>query len=137
EADLPPILGVHGAWHAAWCWQEHFLGYFANQGIATYALSLRWHGGSAGGDRLRWTSLSEYVADVAHIARDLPRPPIVLGHSMGGFVVQHYLASGHPAAGAVLVAAVPPTVGAWPAALRAVRRHPLAFLKVNLMLSLY
>ena len=20
--DLPPILLVHGAWHAAWCWEQ-------------------------------------------------------------------------------------------------------------------
>jgi len=27
-----PLLFVHGYWHAAWCWTEHFLPYFAQQG---------------------------------------------------------------------------------------------------------
>ncbi|PRC62971.1 alpha/beta hydrolase, partial [Mycobacterium sp. ITM-2017-0098] len=24
-AHPAPLLFVHGAWHAAWCWDEHFL----------------------------------------------------------------------------------------------------------------
>ncbi len=134
----PPLLFVHGAWHGAWCWTD-FLDYFARQGYAAHALSLRGHGASHGRERLRWTRLSEYVSDVARVVRelDLPRPPIVVGHSLGGFVVQHYLAQGHPASGAVFVASVPPTIGAWPAVVRAIRRHPLAFLRINLTLSVY
>lgn len=27
-----PLLFVHGAWHAAWCWDERFLDYFADVG---------------------------------------------------------------------------------------------------------
>ena len=40
-----PILFVHGMWHAAWCWEEFFLPYFAQHGYESYALSLRGHGG--------------------------------------------------------------------------------------------
>jgi len=40
-----PILFVHGAWHGAWCW-EKFLPYFAENGYAAYAVSLRGHGNS-------------------------------------------------------------------------------------------
>src|SRR5512141_2985715 len=50
-----PLLFVHGAWHAAWCWDEHFLDFFAGQGFAVHALSLQGHGASEGGERLRWT----------------------------------------------------------------------------------
>jgi pimeloyl-ACP methyl ester carboxylesterase len=39
ETRPAPILFVHGAWHAAWCW-ENFLPYFAQQGYAAYAISL-------------------------------------------------------------------------------------------------
>jgi pimeloyl-ACP methyl ester carboxylesterase len=27
-----PLLFVHGAWHAAWCWDEYFLDFFAENG---------------------------------------------------------------------------------------------------------
>jgi pimeloyl-ACP methyl ester carboxylesterase len=65
----------------------------------------------------------------------LPTPPIIIGHSMGGLVVQKYLEA-HPAPAAVLLAPVPPQ-GVLSAALRYARRHPRAFLKGNLTLSLY
>ncbi len=51
-----PLLFIHGAWHGAWCWAEHFLDYFAAHGYAAHALSLRGHGNSPGRERLRWTA---------------------------------------------------------------------------------
>jgi alpha-beta hydrolase superfamily lysophospholipase len=54
---------------------------------------------------------------------------------MGGLLVQKYLES-HQAPAAVLLASAPPT-GVIPTTLRIARRHPLAFLKANLTLSLY
>ncbi|HZG68660.1 MAG TPA: alpha/beta fold hydrolase, partial [Herpetosiphonaceae bacterium] len=53
QARSSPVLFVHGAWHGAWCWAEHFLDYFAERGYGAHALSLRGHGGSAGHERLR------------------------------------------------------------------------------------
>jgi len=52
-----PILFVHGMWHAAWCWAEHLLPYFAQHGYASYALSLRGHGGSEGRDGHPWLTM--------------------------------------------------------------------------------
>lgn len=135
DAHPTPVLFVHGMWHAAWCWSEHFLPYFAQQGYASHALSLRGHGGSEGHERLRWTSLADYVSDVAQVAGQLQRPPVLVGHSMGGMVVQKYLES-HQAPAAVLLASAPPK-GLLPATLRVALRHPLTFLKVNLTLSLF
>ena len=129
-----PLLFVHGAWYAAWFWDEFFLPYFASQAYACYAPSMRGHGRSPGRDRLRWTRLREYVDDVAEAAAQLPTEPILIGHSMGGFVVQKYLEE-HSAAGAVLIAPIPPT-GALRAALHIARRHPIPFVKGNLSLSL-
>jgi len=40
-AHPAPILFVHGMWHAAWCWAENFLPYFAQNGYRASALSLR------------------------------------------------------------------------------------------------
>ena len=135
QARETPILFVHGAWHGAWCWDEHFLRYFSRHGYPAHALSLRGHGGSEGRERLRWTSIADYVSDVAHTAAQLRRPPVVVGHSMGGHVVQKYLED-HPAPAAVLLASVP-HYGALPATVRVALRHPIVFARANLTLNLY
>lgn len=135
RAHSTPLLFVHGAWHGAWCWDEHFLDYFAQHGFVAHALSLRGHGESEGRNRLRWTRLAEYVADVAQVAGQLPRSPVVIGHSMGGAVVQKYLET-HSAPAGVLLASVPPA-GVLATTLRLARRHPVQFAKVNLTLSLF
>jgi pimeloyl-ACP methyl ester carboxylesterase len=117
-----PILFVHGAWHGAWCWDEHFLPYFAQHGYAVHAPSLRGHGQSAGGDRIKFHRIADYVADVARVAASLPTPPIIIGHSMGGLVVQKYLETHSPPA-AVLLASVPPA-GVLATTLRIATRRP-------------
>src|ERR1700730_7729875 len=86
-----PILFVHGAWHGAWCWEEHFLPYFAEQGFTAHALSFRNHGNSESRGQLRWVRAADYVADVAQIVRQIGQPPVLVAHSMGGYVVQKYL----------------------------------------------
>jgi len=135
DARPTPVLFVHGMWHAAWCWSEHFLPYFAQQGYVSHAFSLRGHGGSEGHERLRWTSLADYVDDVAQVTGQLQRPPVLVGHSMGGMIIQRYLES-YQAPAAVLLASAPPK-GLLLATLRVALRHPLAFLKANLTLSLF
>ena len=135
NAKPTPVLFVHGSWSGAWCWAERFLPYFAAQGYNAHALSLRGHGASAGRERLRWARLRDYVADVAQVAGRLPAAPVLVGHSMGGLIVQKYLES-HPAPLGVLLASVP-VGGVLRATLGLARRHPLAFLRANLTLSPY
>lgn len=130
-----PILFVHGLWQGAWCWEQYFMPYFAQKGYVNHALSLRGHAGSEGRKRLRRTSIYHYVDDVAQIVEQLQTTPILIGHSMGGLVVQKYLET-HQSPAAVLLASVP-THGAIGATLRLAWRHPLAFVKVNLTLRLY
>lgn len=128
-----PILFVHGAWHAAWCW-ENFLPYFADHGYAAYAVSLRGHGASIGRDRLRWQSAAHgYVADVAQITQTLAKPPILVGHSMGAYVVQKYLETRTAAAGVLL--APMPISGCFGFGIRFSLRHPWPFLKAHVLLS--
>jgi len=128
-----PIVFVHGAWHGAWCW-ENFLPHFARAGYASYAVSLRGHGASEGREGLRWHSAARgYVADVAQVVAQLARPPVLVGHSMGGYVVQKYLES-HAAAAGVLLASIPAS-GVLRFALRYAARHPWAFLKSQLTLE--
>jgi alpha-beta hydrolase superfamily lysophospholipase len=130
-----PILFVHGMWHAAWCWEEHFMPYFAQHGYVSHALSIRGHGGSEGRERLRWISLTDYVSDVTQVVNQMETQPILVGHSMGGMIVQKYLES-NEAPAAVLLASTPPQGVVMPT-LRVAIRHPLAFLKVNLTMSMY
>ena len=106
-ANATPLLFVHGAYTAAWCWEENFLPYFAEAGYAAYAVSLSGHGATPGRSHLDSFSINDYVRDVAAVAAALPAPPVLIGHSMGGFVVQKYLED-HAAPGAVLMCAVPP-----------------------------
>jgi pimeloyl-ACP methyl ester carboxylesterase len=135
KAHPTPLLFVHGKWHAAWCWAEHFLPYFAAHGYLSYALSLRGHGGSEGREHLRWTSIADYAADVAQAAGQLGAPPVIIGHSMGGFITQKYLEV-HTAPAAVLLTAIPPS-GLWPTTWLVFRRHPTVFLKALFTLRLY
>lgn len=104
---MPPLLFLHGAYTAAWCWQEHFLPFFAKAGFACHALSLSGHGGSRRRDHLDSYSIDDYVNDVVAAVAGLAEPPILIGHSMGGFVVQKYLEN-HAAPAAVLMCSVPP-----------------------------
>jgi pimeloyl-ACP methyl ester carboxylesterase len=130
-----PLLFVHGAWHGAWCWDEYFLPYFAEHGYAAHALSWRGHGNSEGGDRLRWTRVADYVEDVRQVAAGLAATPVIIGHSLGGFVTQHYLAK-YSAPAAVLMASIP-HFGTLPYFTRFALRHPVAFLKTNLTFTPY
>jgi pimeloyl-ACP methyl ester carboxylesterase len=135
EPRPTPLLFVHGAWHGAWCWDVHFLPYFAQQGYVCHALSLRGHGTSDNNKSLRFTRIADYVNDVAQVAGALETPPVVIGHSMGGFVVQKYLEK-HDAPAAVLLASVP-SAGGLAFFLRFFGRHPLQFLKAHLTFSGY
>jgi pimeloyl-ACP methyl ester carboxylesterase len=122
DSDKAPLLFVHGAWHGAWCWDEHFLDFFAQKGYRSLAVSLRGHGKSPAPKRMQFCSMADLVDDVAAVANSLPERPVVIGHSMGGFVVQKYLES-HDAPAAVLVAPVPRS-GIAGFLLRRLRRHP-------------
>jgi pimeloyl-ACP methyl ester carboxylesterase len=125
ETGQLPILFVHGLGHAAWCW-ENWLGAAADAGHPAYAVSLRGHGGGTG--RLRTARLSEYVDDVVATAESLPRPPVLVGHSMGGLVVMQTIAR-YAVPAAALVAPVPahPAVSAL---MEVARRHPLDALRI-------
>jgi pimeloyl-ACP methyl ester carboxylesterase len=130
ESGMAPLLFVHGAWHGAWCWDVNFLDFFADKGYRTLALSLRGHGTSPGPKPPHLATIADYVDDVASVAKSLPRPPIVVGHSLGGFVVQKYLES-HDAPAAVLVASAPPQGITW-FMLRGARRHPMHMMRTLL-----
>jgi pimeloyl-ACP methyl ester carboxylesterase len=138
ESHPVPLLFIHGAWHAAWCWDDHFLDFFADNGYRAIALSLRGHGGSPLSGPLNKCTIADYVDDVRSVAATLPATPILIGHSMGGFIVQKYLETG-TAPAAVLVSSAPPR--SWLlTSLKLLGKHPWLAVKVNAtrkLLSLY
>lgn len=107
-----PLLFVHGAFGGAWLWDEHYLPWFARHGWEAHALSLRGHGASEGQDLVRCARLRDYVADVEQVLAAMPVPPVLIGHSLGGMIVQKLLHR-HTVPAAVLMASAPPhgTVG--------------------------
>jgi pimeloyl-ACP methyl ester carboxylesterase len=133
EPRATPLLFVHGAYSAAWCWEENFLPFFAEAGYSSYALSLRGHGGSHGREYLDSFSIADYVADVTSVAAELPAAAVLIGHSMGGMVVQKYLEQAKVPA-AVLMCSVPPQ-GLWASALGLAFQKPGLFAELDRLLG--
>ena len=133
QTHKTPLLFVHGMWHGAWCWDENFLPFFAEHGYQSTALSLRGHSGSEG--KIRGNTIANYVSDVEQIAKSFDTAPVVIGHSMGGFLTQKYLET-HEAPAAVLLASNP-HYGLWPTFFRMAVQRPLILTKVMGQLRLY
>ncbi|KAI3824206.1 hypothetical protein L1987_05656 [Smallanthus sonchifolius] len=136
----PPLVFVHGSFHAAWCWAEHWLPFFAQNGFDSYALSLLGQGESDAPDGPVAGSLQTHAADIADfIKNQTALSPVLIGHSFGGLIVQYYIASlekdfSGNLAGAVLVCSVPPTGNSglvW----RYLFTKPVAAFKVTMSLA--
>ncbi len=134
DVNKPPVLFVHGMWHGAWCWQPYFLPFFEKRGIKAYALSLSNHAGSPYKKPFNKLRISDYVDDVKNTIDSFDKKPVVVGHSMGGFIVQKYLEN-NILPGAVLMASVPP-FGILGGTLATMKKFPGAFLKANATLNL-
>lgn len=85
-----PILFIHGMWHGAWVW-ETWQKRFAAMGWESHAISLPGHGASPARGPVRFATMGQYLRVVAAEARRLSPMPILVGHSMGGALVQWYL----------------------------------------------
>lgn len=107
ERQGHPLVFLHGAFVGAWCWADHFLGYFARRGFDCYAPSFRGHGGSDGIADISAFGIEDYIQDILLVMEDLQDPPILIGHSMGGFIAMK-LAERRDLAGLALLSSVPP-----------------------------
>jgi len=121
----PPLLFVHGSYHAAWCWAEKWMPYFSSRGFNTYAVSLRAQGNSDCISSEKDTpvvvagTLDSHAKDLGDLIAEFPKAPVVIGHSFGGLILQKYLScmkdesegsSGLPrVAGTGFVCCVPPS----------------------------
>ncbi|PHT56686.1 hypothetical protein CQW23_05172 [Capsicum baccatum] len=121
----PPLVFVHGSFHAAWCWAEHWLPFFSQNGYDCYALSLLGQGETDSPAAAVAGTLQTHALDIADfIHKEIKLPPVLLGHSFGGLIVQYYIANTREAvkgsdsekkslfpnlSGAALVCSVPPS----------------------------
>lgn len=105
ESSRPPVLFVHGAWHGAWCWKP-LMDYLAKEGLTSYAFDLPGHGTRKSEDVVG-LGIMDYVAQVESAIVELaPVKPILIGHSMGGLIVQKFLEK-NEALASVLIAPCP------------------------------
>lgn len=108
------LLLVHGMWGGSWYW-AHWTRRFAAAGWDTWAVNLRGHHGSAPGVQVDRLGIGAYVADVARCVAELG-DVVVIGHSMGGLVVQKVAEAGGLRAAVFLTSAPPRGIVAvrWP-----------------------
>ena len=90
-----PILFLHGSFHSAWCYREHFMPYFSSCGYDCFAMSLRGTKASALSADVTSVRIEEHVGDVSfvldQIFRDSRQRPIVVAHSFGGLLLMKIL----------------------------------------------
>lgn len=97
---------VHGAFSGGWAF-ELFRQPFEARGWRVLAPDLRGHGAEAEPQSVAGLSMDDYVRDLERLCADLPEPPVLIGHSMGGLVCQMAARRVRPAA-MVLLAPSPP-----------------------------
>lgn len=100
-----PILFVHGMWGGAWMW-DNYLGFFAGRGYTCYALNLRGHHGSRPVADIGRVPFADHVMDARGVVAALGNP-ILVGHSMGGLIVQKLAELLDPPAVVALTPAAP------------------------------
>ncbi len=98
-----PLVLQHGMWHGAWCWQP-WQALLAEWGWESHAHSLPGHGRSPEQRPIRWCTLQYYYEFLNDEILRQERPPVLIGHSMGGALTQWYLKYGRSLPAAVLVA---------------------------------
>lgn len=112
------------------------MNYFAELGYEVHAISLPGHGRSGMSKRhINLYTFGDYAEVLAAEIDNLERPPVVIGHSMGGAVVQKYLENHTPAA-AVLLATLP-NQGTLPTLLRLYRNHLWPMIKLTTLFNTY
>jgi pimeloyl-ACP methyl ester carboxylesterase len=82
---MNPIVMVHGAFVGGWSF-EVFRQPFEDAGRRVLAPDLRGHGAHEPADAVIGVSMRDYARDVAALCRSLDKPPVLVGHSMGGLV---------------------------------------------------
>jgi alpha-beta hydrolase superfamily lysophospholipase len=107
----PPIVLVHGAWLSARSW-ENFAGFFRAQGFDVSTPEWPRKEGDVeelreAADELKGLGLHEIVDHYEEYIRTLDEPPVLIGHSFGGLIVELLLDRGLGRAGVAMSPAPP------------------------------
>lgn len=131
KSGKPPLVFLHGSYHAAWCWNVHFMPYFAQRGYDTYAVSFRGQGGSDVPEGSPAGLLEEHTSDIQHFLGEMDMEPVLFGHSFGGLVVMNYVNLESPPVKAIgLLNSVPPS-GNQEMIMRYLVRMPIKSLRIT------
>jgi pimeloyl-ACP methyl ester carboxylesterase len=79
-----PLYMLHGELGGSWLWHR-FLGFFASRGWEGHALNLRGHYWSEIAD-FQELNFDTYLEDALAGMQQMPRPPVVIGHGLGGLL---------------------------------------------------
>jgi pimeloyl-ACP methyl ester carboxylesterase len=120
--DNGTVVFIHGMYMSSLCW-ENWIKYFASNGY--HCLAPAWPGRDQPVDSLRKLShdpqlacltLNDVIRHYSDIIHSLPGKPILIGHSMGGLVVQVLLQKEQVSAGVAIDSAPPMGVlsASWP-----------------------
>lgn len=112
KRSATPVVFVHGAFCGGWAF-EAFRESFEAAGFESHAPNLPHHERGADMEALAQAGLKDYAAAIGDYVRALNAPPLLVGHSLGGLVVQ-LVAAQAEVKGLVLLApsapwGVPPT----------------------------
>jgi pimeloyl-ACP methyl ester carboxylesterase len=99
------VILVHGAGGDSWQWRQHFIPYLAEKGYRAMAVSLSSHGRSKSAHN---ETIDSYIDDVKTLLDEVDcENTILVGHSLGGFVIQKVLEE-RSVAKAFLLSTIPP-----------------------------
>lgn len=146
KVQKPPIIFIHGSFHAAWCYAENYLDFFSSLGHHSYAISLR--GTSTTGmppqDPGEIVTIEQHVSDIKNVLSSLKATmadraggmetpdPIIVSHSFGGLIVMKLLEDKQfrqSISGACFLCSVPPS-GNGPMIQRFIKTKFLSSLKI-------
>ena len=111
DSDRIPLLFIHGAWLSTRSW-ERFAPYFEKRGFAVSAPEWPRKEGDveelrAEAGELKGLGIAEIVDHYEDQIRALEEPPVLIGHSFGGLIVELLLDRGLGRAGVALSPAPP------------------------------
>ena len=111
STNRPPLMLVHGAWLSARSW-ENFADYFRDRGFTVSAPE--WPRKRGDVEQLREATqeleglgLTEIVDHYGSQIKSLEEPPVLIGHSFGGLIVELLLDRGLGRAGVAMSPAPP------------------------------
>jgi pimeloyl-ACP methyl ester carboxylesterase len=130
----PPLLFIHGSFCGAWIWTRYFLPAFAQAGWSGAAISLRGHGKSEGLENINSFGITDYLEDIEEGTRLFDTPPVLIGHSLGGYLAQKF-ALERPVKGLVLLAS-PSLLGLQGSMHHIVTQKPMLALQLSTLMML-